>query len=70
MTRPAYFPFRSPSARSAYLALYQERQRGWPVPFETRFVETPTGRTGHDLWYAQAEMVNQRILEFFAAPER
>jgi pimeloyl-ACP methyl ester carboxylesterase len=38
-------PFRSERARAEYRALYAERARAWPVPSETRLVETSSGET-------------------------
>lgn len=40
-----YHPFRSERARDRYLALYDEREKSWPVPFETIMVETTYGLT-------------------------
>ena len=40
-----YHPFRSQKARENYLALYNERERNWPVPFETKMAETSYGLT-------------------------
>lgn len=40
-----YHPFRSPQARAEYHALYAERAKAWPVPSETRLIETPAGQT-------------------------
>src|SRR5512142_1602933 len=39
------YPFRSEAARSEYAAYSRERERDWPVPFETAFLDTPSGRT-------------------------
>jgi pimeloyl-ACP methyl ester carboxylesterase len=41
----AHHPFRSPAAKERYLARYEERARLWPVPSETRMVETSWGST-------------------------
>ncbi|MGB2897040.1 MAG: alpha/beta hydrolase [Anaerolineales bacterium] len=38
-------PFRSKKAQEAYLALYDEREKTWPVPFETKMVDTAYGLT-------------------------
>ena len=40
-----YHPFRSEKDRDNYLGLYDERARNWPVPSETRMVETSYGST-------------------------
>jgi pimeloyl-ACP methyl ester carboxylesterase len=42
---PSFYPFRSEQAKAEYVALYKEREREWPVAFETRQIETPTGQT-------------------------
>ena len=41
----AHHPFRSPAARERYLTRYDERAREWPIPSETRMVETSWGQT-------------------------
>jgi pimeloyl-ACP methyl ester carboxylesterase len=41
----AYHPFRSQPAQEKYLALYDEREKTWPVPFEAQMVETSYGST-------------------------
>lgn len=41
----AYHPFRSAKAQEKYLALYDAREKTWPVPFETKIVETLFGST-------------------------
>jgi pimeloyl-ACP methyl ester carboxylesterase len=38
-------PFRNCHARERYLALYDKREKSWPVPFETKMVETSYGST-------------------------
>jgi pimeloyl-ACP methyl ester carboxylesterase len=38
-------PFRSEGAKAEYLALYAQRAIAWPVPSETRLLETPSGQT-------------------------
>ena len=38
-------PFRSARAREEYHTLYDERARAWPIPSETRLLETPSGQT-------------------------
>jgi pimeloyl-ACP methyl ester carboxylesterase len=40
-----YHPFRSERARERYLAIYDEREKTWPVPFETKTIETSFGST-------------------------
>jgi pimeloyl-ACP methyl ester carboxylesterase len=45
MSTAAFSPFRSTNARDEYLTLYAERARSWPVPAETKIIETPTGKT-------------------------
>lgn len=45
MTPPPHHPFRSLAAKAEYQALYAERARAWPVPAETRTLDTPTGLT-------------------------
>ena len=42
---PSFHPFRSEQAKADFDALYQEKARAWPVASETRFVDTPCGRT-------------------------
>ena len=44
-TFSSYYPFRSEQAKAEYVALYKEREREWPVAFETRLIETPSGQT-------------------------
>ena len=39
------FPFRSAEARDLYHAWYHERADGWPIPTESRLVETAHGQT-------------------------
>jgi pimeloyl-ACP methyl ester carboxylesterase len=41
----AYHPFRSLQAQDQFLALYDEREKDWPVSFETRMIETSYGLT-------------------------
>ena len=38
-------PFRSPSARGAYLSQYDKQAEKWPIPAETRLVGTSYGDT-------------------------
>ena len=45
MELPAYHPFRSAKAKEQYLALYDLRAKQWPIPSETRMVETSYGQT-------------------------
>lgn len=45
MTTPSYHPFRSEQAKADYQAFYLQKAKAWPVPSETRFVDTPSGRT-------------------------
>jgi pimeloyl-ACP methyl ester carboxylesterase len=45
MAYPPYHPFRSEPARARYLAYYNQRATCWPVPSETRMVETALGST-------------------------
>jgi pimeloyl-ACP methyl ester carboxylesterase len=40
-----HHPFRSAAAKRRYLAHYDERARLWPIPSETRIVETSWGQT-------------------------
>ncbi len=40
-----YHPFRSPAKKQQYLAYYDARAARWPVPSETRFVDTTWGAT-------------------------
>jgi len=40
-----YHPFRSAKAREQYLRLYDMRAKKWPVPSETRMVDTSYGHT-------------------------
>jgi pimeloyl-ACP methyl ester carboxylesterase len=40
-----FHPFISKGAQEKYLALYDEREKNWPVPFETKMVETSYGLT-------------------------
>jgi len=41
----SHHPFRSAQAQAEYLAYYDERAKGWPVPAETRLVDTAFGQT-------------------------
>jgi pimeloyl-ACP methyl ester carboxylesterase len=45
MEIPPYHPFRSAKAQEQYLQLYDMRAKKWPVPSETRTVDTSYGPT-------------------------
>lgn len=45
MTRQPFYPFRSEQARAEYAAFCAERAKGWPLPSETRIIETASGQT-------------------------
>lgn len=45
MATPPYHPFRSEEARAEFESFYLQRAEAWPVPSETRYVDTPSGRT-------------------------
>jgi pimeloyl-ACP methyl ester carboxylesterase len=45
MTRTPCSPFRSERARAEYEAYALERAKAWPVPHETRRLDTPSGQT-------------------------
>ena len=45
MELAAHYPFLSEKAKQRYLKHNDERARGWPVPCESRTVETSWGRT-------------------------
>lgn len=38
-------PFKSVAARDSYLAFYERHAAEWPVPSETRMVDTEDGQT-------------------------
>jgi pimeloyl-ACP methyl ester carboxylesterase len=40
-----FHPFKSAEARDEYLALYERRAARWPIPSETRMVDTTFGQT-------------------------
>lgn len=40
-----YHPFRSEGAKETYLAYYDNRAKGWPIPSETKMVDTSFGQT-------------------------
>jgi pimeloyl-ACP methyl ester carboxylesterase len=42
---PEHYPFKSVEAKEQYLDHYDRRAREWPVPSESRTVETPYGKT-------------------------
>jgi len=44
-TRPPFYPYRSEQAKSEYAAYCEEQARTWPVPEETRLLDTPSGTT-------------------------
>lgn len=45
MTLPSHHPFLSEKKKAQYLAHLEQRAADWPIPFEERTVETPSGRT-------------------------
>jgi pimeloyl-ACP methyl ester carboxylesterase len=45
MSTPPFHPFRSEQAKADFEVLYLEKAKAWPVPSETRLVDTPSGRT-------------------------
>lgn len=45
MATQSFYPFRSEQAKTEYEAYYQKKSESWPVPYETRVVETPSART-------------------------
>lgn len=45
MTTSPHHPFRSAACQAEYQALYEARARRWPVPCETRRLDTPAGQT-------------------------
>ena len=45
VAQPDFHPFRSPEARERYLAFYETQAAKWPVPSETRVVQTDDGET-------------------------
>jgi len=45
MEIPTYHPFRSEKAKEEYLTYYDNRVKGWPIPSETRMVDTSFGQT-------------------------
>ncbi len=45
MDMPTHHPFRSEEAKQRFLALYDKRAKEWPVPSETRMIDTSYGQT-------------------------
>ncbi|MEM7331857.1 MAG: alpha/beta hydrolase [Chloroflexota bacterium] len=45
MNFPAYHPFRSEEAKINYLSRYDERAKSWPIPSDSRMVDTAYGQT-------------------------
>jgi len=45
MTGQPFYPFKSERSKSEYVSYYREREKAWPVPFESRLIETPSGTT-------------------------
>lgn len=45
MSSAATYPFRSEQAKAEYVALLEERAKAWPVPSETRVLDTPSAET-------------------------
>jgi pimeloyl-ACP methyl ester carboxylesterase len=45
MTTQPFHPFRSERAKAEFQALCPERAKAWPVPSETRLIDTPSGQT-------------------------
>lgn len=45
MRTAEYHPFKSPSARDKYLKAYDDTEKFWPVPSESKMVNTSYGRT-------------------------
>jgi pimeloyl-ACP methyl ester carboxylesterase len=45
MTRQSSYPFRSESAKAEYEAFSLERAEAWPVPSETKLLDTASGQT-------------------------
>jgi pimeloyl-ACP methyl ester carboxylesterase len=43
--RPPFHPFRSEAAKVEFEAFYAEKAKRWPIPAETRLVDTPSART-------------------------
>jgi pimeloyl-ACP methyl ester carboxylesterase len=45
MATPPFHPFRSERAREEFRAFYLKKANAWPVPCETRLVDTPSAQT-------------------------
>jgi pimeloyl-ACP methyl ester carboxylesterase len=45
MTTQPYYPFRSEQAKAEYSAKYLRWAKEWPVPCETKLIDTPSGQT-------------------------
>ena len=45
MERAPYYPFRSEQSKVEFEAHVRERAKAWPVRFETRLLDTPSGQT-------------------------
>jgi hypothetical protein len=45
MTTESFHPFRSEPAREEFLSFYLEKAKRWPIPSETRLVDTASGMT-------------------------
>jgi len=45
MEIPSYHPFKSEKAKDEYLTYYDERAGNWPIPSETKLVDTSFGQT-------------------------
>jgi hypothetical protein len=45
MELTAYHPFRSPEAKEQFMAIYNAWAQRWPVPYESRMVDTAYGPT-------------------------
>ena len=41
----SYHPFKSEKAKEEYLTYYDNRAKGWPIPSETKMVDTSFGQT-------------------------
>ncbi|MHA2281562.1 MAG: alpha/beta fold hydrolase [Promethearchaeota archaeon] len=44
-TQQDYHPFKSQKVKEAYLKVYDEKAKQWPVPSETQYVDTSFGQT-------------------------
>ena len=45
MSTPSFHPFRSEQAQAEFHAFYAEKAKAWPLPPQTRFVDTASART-------------------------